>query len=76
MELLYRRDVLPQENSPNFDPQKQRAIQVVPTSDPSQDQTVEKILKRGFSRAGRTLRAEEVVVHRYQEARSDTGETS
>jgi molecular chaperone GrpE (heat shock protein) len=70
MELLYRRDVLPQETSPVFDPKTQRAIQVVPTPLHSDDQRIEKVLKRGFSRAGRPLRAEEVIVQRYHEQES------
>jgi len=68
MELLYRRDVLPLDTSPTFDPRTQRAIQVVPTPLETQDQRVQKVLKRGFSRAGRPLRAEEVVVQRFHEA--------
>jgi len=67
MELLYRRDVVPQESQPIFDPRNQRAIQVLPTPLKGRDQHVEKILKRGFKRAGRTLRPEEVVIHRFQQ---------
>jgi molecular chaperone GrpE (heat shock protein) len=66
MEVLYRRDVVPQESQEVFNPRTQRAIQVLPTPRKDKDQHVEKILKRGFVRAGRTLRPEEVVVHRFQ----------
>ena len=71
LELLYRRDVLPHENSDAFDPKTQRAIQVIPTQDPSRDQSVQRIIKPGFSRAGRTLRPAQVAVHRYQAPASD-----
>jgi molecular chaperone GrpE (heat shock protein) len=74
MELLYRRDVLPLETSQVFDPQTQRAIQVVPAEHREQDQQVAKVLKRGFTRAGRPLRVEEVSVKRYQEKPGSSSE--
>ena len=72
MELLYRRDVVPQESQQVFDPRSQRAIQVLPTPVEGKDQHVEKILKRGFTRAGRVLRPEEVVIHRFQQPDSSS----
>ncbi len=65
LELLYRRDVLPIESTSTFDRENQKAIQVIPTDDPDMDYTVKRVLKRGFSRAGRKLRAEEVIIHRH-----------
>jgi len=70
LELLYRRDVLPIETPHRFDRETQKAIQVVPTDDPSMDYVIKRVLKRGFSRADRKLRAEEVVLHRYNAKRS------
>jgi molecular chaperone GrpE (heat shock protein) len=65
LELLYRRDVVPTETQSRFDRQTQKAIQVVPTDDPQQDYAIKRVLKRGFVRAGRKLRAEEVIIHRH-----------
>ena len=71
LELLYRRDVLPMEGAEAFDRTTQKAVKVVPTDDPRMDWRVDQVLKRGFTRAGRTLRAEEVVVHRYHDPESN-----
>jgi molecular chaperone GrpE (heat shock protein) len=71
IELLYRRDVLPMETRKRFDRENQKAIQVVPTDDPKLDYSVKRVLKRGFSRADRKLRAEEVIIHRHTLATSD-----
>lgn len=66
MELLYRRDVLPVESKPVFDRRSQKAIKMEPTDDPKSDYRVKQVLKRGFTRGGRLLRPEEVVVCRYR----------
>jgi molecular chaperone GrpE (heat shock protein) len=71
LELLYRRDVLPMETRKKFDRENQKALQVVPTDDPKQDYVVKRVLKRGFSRANRKLRAEEVIIHRHNLAPTD-----
>jgi molecular chaperone GrpE (heat shock protein) len=65
LELLYRRDVLPTEPRESFDRESQKAVKVALTSDPGLDYKVQQVVKRGFSRAGRLLRPEEVVLHRY-----------
>ncbi|MCB9778357.1 MAG: nucleotide exchange factor GrpE [Alphaproteobacteria bacterium] len=65
LELLYRRDVLPMEGKRGFDRESQKAIKVVHTSDEGQDYTIRQVLKRGFTRGGRVLRPEEVVINRY-----------
>ena len=43
----------------------QKAIQVIATEDPKQDQAIHKVVKRGFSRGDRPLRPEEVIIHRH-----------
>jgi molecular chaperone GrpE (heat shock protein) len=65
LEILYRRDVLPMDSQPTFDPSRQSGVKVVPTTDPAEDRQVSEVLKRGFTRAGRVLRSEEVVLKRY-----------
>jgi molecular chaperone GrpE (heat shock protein) len=65
LEILYRRDVLPMESQPVFDPSRQSGVKVVPTSDPAEDRQVSEVLKRGFTRAGLVLRSEEVVLKRF-----------
>jgi molecular chaperone GrpE (heat shock protein) len=64
LELLYRRDVIPMETPEKFDRKVQKAIKTVETPDAAAENTIHQVLKRGFLRAGRLLRAEEVVVNR------------
>jgi molecular chaperone GrpE (heat shock protein) len=64
LDLLYRRDIVPVEKKEAFDRHLHRAVQVVPTEDPTRDQAIEQVLKRGFMRTDRVLRPEEVVVAR------------
>ena len=70
LEVLYRRDVLPMESQPNFDPKTQKVVKLLPIEEPGQDQQVAQVLKRGFRRAERVLRSEEVVIYR------DSGKSS
>ena len=70
LEVLYRRDVLPMESQPNFDPKTQKVVKLLPAEEPGQDQKVAQVLKRGFTRAERVLRSEEVVIYR------DSGKSS
>lgn len=64
LELLYRRDVVPCEPAERFDMKLHKAVKVVPTENSSEDWKVQAILKRGFIRGNRVLRAEEVAVLR------------
>ena len=66
LELLYRRDVLPMDGRETFDRETQKAIKVVYTDDRNRDYRIRQVLKRGFSRGGRMLRPEEVVISRYE----------
>lgn len=66
LELLYRRDVVPTESKSVFDKRVQKAIKTMVTDEPDLDYHVHHVVKRGFARGGRSLRAEEVVVYRYQ----------
>ena len=67
LEVLYRRDVLPVEGQERFDPQLHKAVKVVKTPREDHDYTVKEVFKRGFARAGKTLRAEEVVIYRHDD---------
>ena len=60
LELLYRRDVHPMEPTPDFDRTRQKAVRTVPAPAPSMNKRVSRVLKRGFTRGDRVLRAEEV----------------
>lgn len=73
LEVLYRRDVVPLEPRRTFERSTQKAIKVLPTDDPAKDWKVETVTKRGFTRAGRVLRPDEVILHRHN---SDTGSGS
>jgi molecular chaperone GrpE (heat shock protein) len=74
LELLYRRDVVPCESVERFDRKLHKAVRVVPTSNPAEDWHVQAVLKRGFTRGDKQLRAEEVAVSRFGvEAESDSG---
>lgn len=66
LEVLYRRDVVPVEEHHRFDATVHRAIKVQETDDESADYQVAQVLKRGFSRARKPLRPEEVVILRYR----------
>ncbi len=74
LELLYRRDTLPMDSKQSFDRESQKAIKVVYTQDESKDYRVRQVLKRGFTRAGRILRPEEVVILRYTSDATDDGD--
>jgi molecular chaperone GrpE (heat shock protein) len=64
LEVLYRRDVTPMEPSANFDAKFQKAVKVETTDDEALNQQVKQVLKRGFMRGERMLRAEEVIITR------------
>ncbi|MFZ5477811.1 MAG: nucleotide exchange factor GrpE [Myxococcota bacterium] len=64
LELLYRRDVIPLETSERFDRKQHKAVRVVAAPTPADDWKVQAVLKRGFVRGDRLLRAEEVSVYR------------
>lgn len=69
IEILYRRDVNPLEPTEVFDRKVHKAVKVEDTDDVDQDQRISQVLKRGFSRADRLLRPEEVVIQRARKAR-------
>lgn len=69
LEVLYRRDVVPMEPADVFDRKIHKAVKVLETEVPSQDYRVAQVLKRGFSRAEKLLRAEEVVIHRLRRSK-------
>jgi molecular chaperone GrpE (heat shock protein) len=64
LEILYRRDVNPMDESDTFDVKLHKAVKVIDAEDDSEDYKVKQVLKRGFTRADRALRAEEVVIAR------------
>lgn len=64
LELLARRDILPMEPKENFDKTRQRAMKVVHTKNPQLDEKILKVIKKGFMRGDRVLRAEEVIVQK------------
>ena len=71
LELLYRRDVVATDTSTTFSRETQKAIKVVATPSPAQDYLVSQVLKRGFKRADRLLRPEEVVILRHDAGSPD-----
>lgn len=72
VELLYRRDVLPLEETKEFDRKVHKAIKVEPTNRSEEDYHISQVLKRGFTRNQKLLRAEEVIITRYrQDGESD-----
>lgn len=70
LEVLYRRDVLPVERATTFDRKVHKAVKVVPTQQQDEDYQIAQVLKRGFFRAGKVLRAEEVVISRYSKGQA------
>jgi len=71
LETLYRRDVLPMEASEKFDRKTQKVIKTVSVDTEQDDYQIHNVLKRGFTRGNRVLRAEEVVVKRFQQSDSN-----
>ena len=65
LELLYRRDVTPCESVEKFDRKMHKAVRVVPASAAADDWKVQAVLKRGFTRGDKQLRAEEVAIARF-----------
>ncbi len=65
LELLYRRDVVPCESVERFDRKMHKAVRVVPAVGAQDDWKVQAVLKRGFMRGEKQLRAEEVAVSRF-----------
>lgn len=65
LELLYRRDVVPCESVERFDRKMHKAVRVVPAATAGEDWKVQAVLKRGFMRGEKQLRAEEVAVARF-----------
>ncbi len=70
LEVLYRRDVVPVEQSARFDRTLHRAVKVDETEDESADYAISQVLKRGFSRSQKPLRPEEVVILRYRDKKA------
>lgn len=64
LEVLYRRDVVPMEETEAFDRTIHKAVKVVETDDERADQKIAQVLKRGFVRSDKQLRPEEVVIMR------------
>lgn len=71
IEVLYRRDVLPTDEEPVFDRRIHKAVKVVETDDEADDYRIAQVLKRGFDRNGKQLRAEEVVIMRHRGSKKD-----
>jgi len=69
LEVLYRRDVLPMEAAARFSRETQKVIKTVPAQAKADDYEIHQVLKRGFTRGDRVLRAEEVVVKRFSATR-------
>jgi hypothetical protein len=68
IEVLERLEVtLMPSNTGKLDKLTQRAVSVELTEDPDQDQQVVKVVKRGFSWAGRVLRPEDVIIKKWKE---------
>lgn len=66
LEVLYRRDVVPVEETSVFDRTVHKAVKIADTDDERSDQRIAQVLKRGFVRAQKALRPEEVVILRYR----------
>ena len=65
LEVLYRRNVMPQDRPSLFNKLKHHAVQVVKAEQPHHDFRVVEVLKLGFERNGETLRPSQVIVARF-----------
>ncbi len=67
LEILYRRGVeLIVTTSPVFDPKVQKVVEVIPTQNPEEDNTVVHLVRHGFKYKDVVLRPEEVVIRKYK----------
>lgn len=64
VEILYRRDVTPMESQEVFDRKIHKAVRIDEVDENELDWKISQILKRGFVRGDKLLRAEDVVVTR------------
>ena len=71
-EVLRRRDVLPAPITEHLDRKLHRVVQIEHTQDPSKDNRVAHILRRGFLRGERALREEEITLYRYTPPKDST----
>lgn len=67
LELLSRRDVFPFPETNQFDSRLQRVLRIIPTADPTMDQQIAEVLRKGFFRGDKILRTEEICLYQYQE---------
>lgn len=66
LEVLYRRDVLPMDESETFNRKVHKAVKAIDTDVEADHARITQTLKRGFTRADKILRPEEVVIMRYR----------
>jgi molecular chaperone GrpE len=65
--LLYRQGIETFRSSePVFNPNRQRALKTLPTSEPSKDKTIAQSLRQGYEWDGKIFRPEMVEVYTYQ----------
>ncbi len=69
MEVLYRRDVVPAEQTDAFNLKLHKVVRVMETDDSAAHQRIVQVLKRGFVRGDSVLRPEEVVISRHRGAK-------
>ena len=79
-EVLARRGIEPIFAGPgvdsaqcSFDPQLQRAIRTAPAESPAEDGRVVRVVKDGFTKDGKVLRPQSVIVARWTEPSSPVG---
>ena len=65
LEVLRRRDVLPVEPQERFDRKLHRIINTEATANAQEDKQIVEIHRRGFHRGEQLIRAEEVVIYRF-----------
>lgn len=71
LEILYRRDIVPYIEHPVvLDHRLHKTVKVVPTSEMDENNRVERILKTGFLWNEKVLRAEEVVIKKFNAPKS------
>lgn len=66
-DLLQARNVYPLPLQEHFDSALHRIVEVIPTKDEQQHNTIKSIIKKGFKRKDTVLRFEEVVIYQYNE---------
>lgn len=72
LEILYRRDIEPNEQDQKyFTPGTLKAIKILPTTKKEEDKQIVKVIRRGYKWGAKILRTEEVIIKKFTPENTD-----